>query len=691
MKKKKYQIRRNPVIGFKTQTQASTGKTNLEKYGIWVVALFVLVLYSRVFYNGLTNRDDIHYILMNPFIRFLDWETIKLNFTLYYKGNYHPLSMLCLAVGYQLGGTHAWPYQLLNLILHVGNTVLVYAFITRLLKLSPQVSAMRKTIAIIVSLLFGIHTMQVESVAWISENKNVLYTFFFLSALYQYLNYITTHKGKYYLITLLFFLLALFSKAMAVTLSISLVLIDYFARHDLTSRKVILEKIPFFVFSAIFGITAIYAQKSAQALTMIAPLNVPERIAVAGYGFVQYLLKLVLPLKLSAFYEYPSQLSTAFPWYLYIYPLVAVAVFFVLYRFFRRSEIVWFGALFFFINICHVLQLLPVGDAIMADRYSYVPSIGFFMILGFIIVSTDYKFPRMRTYLRVGVISYVLLLCFLTFMRIAVWQDSLTLWNDVLAKSDYDKNSAAWLVIAALNNDEGKYKEALKDVEIYLDAHPDDGNAYFTRAYAKLSLDDLYGAEKDLNKSEELGIQDELMYNNRGYVKIKFGDYMGAIDDFSKAIEMNKGYTEAYRGRADVYLLLERNNSAFQDLVHVQKMDPDNVNIYNNLGLVKIRLGDYKAALIYLNKAIALKPDFMEALQNRVDARYGMEDYNGAIDDLSLILLKSEVPYAYYYRGKIYLKLGMHDSACADFEKALNLGYVMIDKYVLDSCKSLSQ
>jgi tetratricopeptide (TPR) repeat protein len=163
---------------------------------------------------------------------------------------------------------------------------------------------------------------------------------------------------------------------------------------------------------------------------------------------------------------------------------------------------------------------------------------------------------------------------------------------------------------------------------------------------------------------------------------------MSAIDDFSKAIEISAGYMDAYKGRADVYLILERYSSAEHDLLKVLEMDPDDANLYNNLGLVKIRQGEYPAALDYLDKANRLQPGFMEALQNRVDAKFGLKDYPGAIDDLNRILLQEQVPYAYYYRGKAYLQMGMGESACADFEKAVGLGYVMIDKFVLDSCET---
>jgi tetratricopeptide (TPR) repeat protein len=483
--------------------------------------------------------------------------------------------------------------------------------------------------------------------------------------------------------------LALFSKATAVTLSLCLPLVDYFAGRKVLSNRLMLEKIPFFVLSLVFGIVAIHAQKSAMAIGMDATdLGTGERLLVACYGLVQYLFKLVLPVKLSAYYEYPPGIGESLPVAFYFYPVLVILLLVLVIRYFRKSSLVIMGSLFFLVNISLVLQVLPVGSAIMADRYVYLPSIGLFLILSFYFIRFMQGTSRYKKPVALSFIAYVLMLWVMTFIRIGAWKDSLTLWTDILAKADYNPHSAAWYARAGLYNDNGRYAEAIRDIEVYLGTHPDDGDSYFKRAYAKLSMDDLYGALEDLDKSEKLGAKDPSVYNNRGYVKLNLGDYMSAMDDFTKAIEISAGYMDAYKGRADVYLILERYSSAQDDLLKVLEMDPDDADVYNNLGLAKNRQGDYQAALNYLDKANRLRPGFIEALQNRVDAKFGLNDYRGAIDDLNRILLQEQVPYAYYYRGKAYLQLGMGESACADFERAAGLGYVMIDQFVLDSCEA---
>jgi hypothetical protein len=184
----------------------------------FVIIFFILLIYTRVFSNQFTNWDDNYYILLNPYLKW-NFVNLKSIFSTFYQGNYHPLTMLFYSLGYSIGGLNTWIYHLLNLLLHLADTFLVYKFISLLLKQNnPKNFAIIRNVPLLTSFLFGIHTLQTESVAWISELKTVLYAFFFLIALICYLKYVESARIKYLVLSLSFFIFSVLSKAMAVSL-----------------------------------------------------------------------------------------------------------------------------------------------------------------------------------------------------------------------------------------------------------------------------------------------------------------------------------------------------------------------------------------------------------------------------------------------------------------------------------------
>src|ERR1043165_1538299 len=246
MKKKQKPQKQQPVSVKKRPGKPVTGK---QKYFIplFIIVLISFIAFLPVFHNGFVNLDDDKYIRDNPMLAVFNLKEI---FSRYVEGNYHPLTMLTYSIEYQLFGLNAQGYHAVNLLLHLLNVILVFYAILYL--------SNKTEIALVASLLFGIHPLHVESVAWASELKDLLYTFFFLASYICYLRYIKEPKSKFYFYCLLLFLLSLLSKAMAVSLPLILLLTDYFKGRKL-NVKTWLEKIPFFALSILFGIIAILA------------------------------------------------------------------------------------------------------------------------------------------------------------------------------------------------------------------------------------------------------------------------------------------------------------------------------------------------------------------------------------------------------------------------------------------------
>src|SRR5260221_10960730 len=376
--------------------------------------------------------------------------------------------MLSLAIEYHFWGLNEAGYHIINVLLHLLNIILVFYTIFLL--------SNKTGVALIVALLFGIPPMHVESVAWASELKDLLYTFFFLASYILYLKYIKSNKNKFLFYALLLFMFSLLSKAMAVSLPLLLLLTDYFKGRKI-NIKILLEKLPFFILAVIFGVVAIHAQKSSHAIQDINTFTFPQRIIFASYSFITYLLKLLVPFHLSAYYPYPIRSGEHLPSQYYIYVLLFLGLIaFVIYSI-RFSKKVLFGIGFFTITVFLVLQLLPVGDAVMADRYSYIPSIGLFYLAG---EGFYWLWNRNSKPLSVILASaFTIFFSVGTYARCRVWENGLSLWSDVI-----DKHPT---VAVAYNNrggtllNEKKYEEAISDFSKAIELRPDFYDAYNNR------------------------------------------------------------------------------------------------------------------------------------------------------------------------------------------------------------------
>lgn len=616
---------------------------NTSQALIWLVVILIatFIAYYPTLDNGITNFDDNLYITENPYLQRLGNDGVSLMFSEYYMGNYHPLSMISLAIDYEIGGYDYFYYHLTNIIIHVINTALVFFFVLLLVKEMEYVKKVKDKIrgtksralpiAIITAALFGLHTIHLESVGWVSERKDVLYTMFFVGSLITYIKYIQQKNNLYLVLTAILFILSLLSKGQAVSLTVTLLAIDFAMRRDLKSSKVWLEKIPFFILSIIFGIIAIYAQQSSKSI--VTDTAVGNRIFFASYGFMQYIFKLVAPVNLSVFYPYPA--TETLPAHFYIYPFLVLAVIGgLIYAIKKNYRLAAFGILFFAINIFLLLQLLPVGKAIMADRYSYIPSIGFFLLvgLGYKLVVQYFSGKQAVQYAMIAVlIAYSGWLGYKTYDRTEVWESSMSLWEDVLEQFPDTP--------LALNN--------LGDIK------------------SNLNPPDLKGALKDFNRALELDPNYDQTYYNRGVVLAKLSNKAKdkekrlqlkkkAITDFNKAIELRPRYAEAY----------------------------------SNRGATKFEMGMTKQALQDFDSAIVMKKNYFIAYSNRGSAKALMGDGKGALQDFNMALkIQPKNGKVYYMRGITKYGLNMKDSGCKDLYRAIQLGYKSAQKDYNKKCK----
>jgi Tfp pilus assembly protein PilF len=513
-------------------------RTTMLMLGVILLATFIA--YVPTLSNGFVNLDDDKYILNNSLIQ--SFSLGKL-FSTFVVGNYHPLTMLSYTFEQALFGQSAAGYHFVSLLLHLANTVFVMAVI---LELSGNT-----TVALIATLLFAMHPVHVESIAWASERKDLLYTAFFLGSLLTYMRFMQGGEKRLYTWSIVLFLCALLSKAMAASLPLVLLLVDYYHGRTI-DRKVITWKLPYVALAIIFGIVAISAQRSLNALHNLAEYSTMQRLIFANYAIVNYLIQLLAPLRLSAYYPYPVSPGVTLPASYFAFPLIVITMIVAAIVVARKTRLWVFVVGFFLSTVALVLQVLPVGDAVMADRYMYIPSIAFCFGLAMVINGLMNQKPQ----LAIGVASVVALLYGVqTYSRSHVWRDSLTLWNDVIEQTQ------SWAL--AYNNRGVVYMNEGKTNEAYA----------------------------DFSKAVELRSTYPDAYNNRGMVLQSTTRYEEMRRDFNKAIELRPDFFEAWVNRGSLSQLQKRHADAVANFDKAISLQPDHPILYCSRGLSLIELG----------------------------------------------------------------------------------------------------
>jgi tetratricopeptide (TPR) repeat protein len=662
------------------------------KKALLAILFLCLLSYLPIWKNGFVNWDDDLYIVENPIIFSIHLKDI---FTANVIGNYHPFTVLVLAIEYKLFGLNPMGFHGVSLLLHLCNTLLVFFCIRKLNG--------NTTVALVASLLFGIHPVHVESVAWASELKDVLYSFFFLASYLFYLKYMDSSRTKHYIISIVLFIASLLSKGMAVTLPLVIVLTDYYKGKKF-SRSGLLEKIPFFLLAVLFGIIALAFQKSANALPGSSFASFEQRIIFAFYSFIMYLYQLILPVNLSIFYPYPERTGGHIPfvYYLYIIPLAALIGF--VYYSLRLSKKILFGIGFFTFTIIHVLKLVPVGDAIMADRYNYIPSIGIFFLAG-----EGFHQLWLRKKASIGIsllLAFAFFFCAQTFSRSKVWNNPMSLWNDVISK--YQNVVWAYNNRGVIYLKEKKYEAAVVDFNKAISLNPTYPASYNNRGIVymqtnkrdsavadfqqALSLDknyfkaytnlgDIYHDKGENDKALQYyslasGLNPDYypIFSNRANIYAEQKKYVKAIADLSRVIELNQTYYLAYFNRADMYKALKQYDLAEKDYTHVITVLPNEVLAYNSRGVLYMEANKYDEALNDLNKTIALDSGFADGFYNRGNLYRFENKYDSAELDYShAIKINPKHIKAYNNRGTLYMNEKKYDAAIEDYLTAMNL------------------
>lgn len=385
-------MEKKPPIGKKQIAKRINGKIERSIWKKDLRQLFIClgitviipgIVFSPTLHNGFINWDDGEYVVNNLDIKELTLNNIVRVFSSSYASNYQPLTMITYMVEFKLFKLNPLGYHFTNYLLHIVNCLIVFALIYSLSR--------KYLISLIVVLLFAIHPLRVESVAWVAERKDLLSALFYFLSLLSYIRYLRIQDQKLYYLSIFSFLLSLLSKPMAVSQPFVLLLIYYF-KNGKPGKKAVVDAIPFFIISALFAILTLFTQNVLMPIgTDDFSLSTIHRIFIPFYGIIFYIVKSILPINLSAFYPFPDETDHTMTVMLIASSLIVVIIAAAIYHLRLRSRPILFGSLFYFFTLLPVLQIIPVGYAMVAERYTYIPFIGIYFIFASF---CDYLFEK---------------------------------------------------------------------------------------------------------------------------------------------------------------------------------------------------------------------------------------------------------------------------------------------------------
>jgi tetratricopeptide (TPR) repeat protein len=636
----------------------------------WGLLIIILIITFIAFLPSLSGQfirswDDPVYVTENPLITHLNWESIKGFFTNQRNGTYVPFPLLSWALEFQLFGLNPFPYHLDNLLIHLLCTSLVFYFFI-LLRIPLMYAAFG-------ALLFGIHPMRVESVAWVTERKDLLFCLFYLGSLIIYCKYIVSEKEKpkYLLLTLLLFVFSLFSKIQAVSLTLTIILLDYWFARPL-KWKLVWEKIPFFVLSLGFGLSGYFILQHLQVIDIHDKYTLIERILMGLYSLSAYLFKLLLPLNLSIYYPYPVEPGEALPvlYYLNIVFLIVLAV--LIFLTVRKTRAVVFGVLFFLFNVMFLLQIVRAGNAYQADRFTYVAYIGLFFLATWAAEKFTIRY-RSRTML-IPVLAVVASLFFFltTYARCKDWKDSITLWGDVISK--YDKAKIAYYNRGIEYGYIEQWDMAITDFSKTIEIDPNYFKAYSNRGVSYKNIGQWDNAIADYSRAIEIDPKYATDFYNRGNAYRNIRQWDKSLSDYTRAIVIDPKFTEAYSNRGIVYGNIGQWDKAVTEYSKAIESDPKFSKAWSNRGIAYENLGKWEMAIVDLSKAIEMDPESIETYTNRAIAYGNLGKWDKAIADYSrAIEINPKYTDAYCNRGIAYGNLGQWEKAITDFSSAIQI------------------
>jgi protein O-mannosyl-transferase len=545
---------------------------------IWIclfLTILTLAVYHQVGSHQFVNFDDGGYIYENPrVVDGLTIDNIVWAFTTGHESNWHPVTWISHMIDCNIYGLDPGRHHATNLFIHICNALLLFLLLRKLTgELWPSA---------LVAALFSIHPLQVESVAWVSERKNLLCGLFWILTLLGYIRYIARPCLGRYLAMISFFALGLMAKPMIVTLPFVLLLLDYWPLCRTRSRlpryriwyPLIVEKIPFFLLSALSSAVTLLVQQKGGAVTSFQAYPLWARVANATVSYAAYIKNMVWPFNLAIFYPLPGEISV---WQVLGATCLLSAISFWVLKNANRRPYALVGWLWYAGTLIPVIGLVQVGSQAMADRYAYLPAIGLFMG----IVWTAAGFFRNRKIEKkwpaITAAAALVIFSITTWIQAGYWKDSFHLFSRALSVTS--KNYVA-------HNNLGLALEAR--------ARPDEAAFHYSKS---LQIHPEYGPA----------------LINSGNALAKKGNIEGAIRHYSKALKLKPGNSRAYKNYGLAMVRMGRPDEAISLFRKALQIDPDYPDAHNDIGIALAVQGKIDEAISHFKEALRLAPGHEKA------------------------------------------------------------------------------
>ena len=528
--------------------------------------MLTIAAYGASLGNGLTSYDDDVYVTANPHVQHgLSAESIRWAFTTRRAANWHPLTWISHIVDWSLWGPRPWGHHLTSLVLHAANAVLLFLILSRLTS-DAWPSAL-------VAALFAVHPLHVESVAWVAERKDVLSTTLWLAAIGAYARYAGAPKPRRMALVAAFMALALLSKPMAVTLPLTLLLLDVWPlrRTGEGWRRLVGEKLPLVLIAAASGVATLRAQRAGGAMASWTSFPLAERVGNALWSYTAYLGQTILPRRLAAFYPHAPVPA----WKLATAALVLAAISALAFRLRRSHPFFAVGWLWYLVTLLPVIGIVQVGLQARADRYTYVPLIGIFVMIAWSVPAA------MRRRATVAATAVVLALAVVARAQAAVWKDSETLFAHALAVAG--ESATAHVDYGAAVEESGRIDEALTHYERAVALDPGSRPAH-NRIAGILArrgrLDE--AADHYLDVLRRIPDDPETL-SNYGIVLAKQGRLEDAIATFRRALAAGpEDPASLHTNLGNALLLSGRREEAIAEYDDALRLDPDDPETLRN-------------------------------------------------------------------------------------------------------------
>lgn len=669
----------------------------VKMYGSYLAGclliLVAIVAFVPLFGNGFINYDDDEYVTDNSHVRAgLTLANVGWAFTTMHESNWHPLTWLSHMLDCQLFGLNPIGHHLVNLFIHIANTLLLFgilSLLTRSIWKSGFVAA-----------LFAVHPLHVESVAWVAERKDVLSTLFWMITILAYIRYVQSPRIATYIPVIVFFALGLMAKPMVLTLPFVLLLMDFWPLRrlsaanpslfsTLTNKKLLVEKIPFFVLTIGSAIITYIAQQKGLSVATLERYPIGMRIGNALISYVSYIGKMIIPSGLSVFYPYPAVIVA---WKMIGALVIIVAITALVLWQSRRRPYLVFGWFWYLGTLVPVIGFVQVGWQAMADRYTYIPLIGLFVILAWGIpdliesirtskrVGTKCQTADVRQNLILSAVACVLvmILAATTFRQVTHWRDSVTLFSHALkvTKENPVAENNLGLALTAL----GKHAQAIEHFKKALKIEPTWADAHHNLAIAYFQSMDFEKAAFHFQKALKIDPKHARAHNNYGGLLLKQGRLDEAAMHFDKALMAKPDYAQAHINLGILLGIKGKSEEAVESYKKAIELDPFLPDAHYNLSITLGELGKVREAIESCRVALKLRPNWPEAKNNLawLLATQKKPTYRDALEAIKLAKAACEA-VRYEDSGLLdtlaaaYAAAGRYDQAISTARRALQL------------------